>query len=653
MRALFLSATLVLAWPQLAFAADDCPVVHPGVSIGKLRLQMSLTDMKKLFPIEEDGTSGTWWKHGEVRFSIDSQAKVTSIRHHTSCFKLPTGETIHTDEHGSIAALDHRLGCKRLDTLGGGGWVCPEMGLSILYQYDRESSVEVTPPILCKQQMKEACDRPSSLYPSKPKGHWYSEGVLHGDPGFSMADWTGDFDGDGVSDLLLHGVSVPRSAPRSWSPTQTPVTGGKSAGRFKRDGSALRSAPPSDRLSSSRPTAERNPLDKVIASVASPRYGPADLRTFFGGFAMHPPRIRSLSWFSATLGLCAAMAGCSPYDLYQGEYFAGSVDPKNFPAEYLGEGGDPVQSGGKFIPLQAHAHGQSVYYFSFPFSDAQLGASDPLALSTDEKAELRAPIAYIFDPGQPTPGCVPPAPNYVYNQQTDTVPLNQQNTVFTKLPDDPTGYFPVVAQVTVASMGEVCQSIKSEDELTSDSKIAVNLTPPDPTIPRSKPHGTPDAGPIYQALALIDPGAEVQLPNDSFDPTTGLGPQLFGWYNHYLPAYIDGGTLDVDPQLHEHLDMSGKTVTVQEVKTMRIFYPDTVVATNAQGNKSLKAGGLGTGYDVVDFKRGEMGYEPICQVFKFTPKDTANIETDASMIDPATITPDPNNPYIYCLEYAQ
>jgi len=297
-------------------------------------------------------------------------------------------------------------------------------------------------------------------------------------------------------------------------------------------------------------------------------------------------------------------SGCNPYARRSGEYSAGPVDVSHFPAAYLGAGGDPKLGGGVFQAAAAFVDGNPVGYYAFPFSRAQLAAADPLALGD----AFATPPAYVFDPSasEPFPGkprCAAPA-GYVYDAQRDGIRYDDQGNVFTALPAD-ASYVPLVAEVPVQSGGEPCQSIKSSDTLVTSPLVTVPLQPPPKgSAADALPHGVPD-GKIL-AWALIDPSAEVRFPDGSLDPTTHLGPQKLGWYNHYLTQYLDGGY----------------------VPTM---------------------GAPGSGYDVLQAARGAAGYSPVCQVMTFVPADPLNPPTSVAAIDMTTVMPAPT-PFTYCLQ---
>jgi hypothetical protein len=345
---------------------------------------------------------------------------------------------------------------------------------------------------------------------------------------------------------------------------------------------------------------------------------------------------------SLRLGLAGVLASallpaCNPYQNRDGEYLAGAVDPGGFPEAYLGAGGDPKRGGGKFRPAIAFVHGEKIGYFAFPFTDAQNGASDPLSLDNI------TPVAnvYVFDPGGPAK-CVAPK-NYLYDQRRDMVRFDEQGAVFTRLPDAD-GYAPIVAEVPVMSAGEHCQDIKSEETLLQ--RADVDVPKEGGSTANEVINGIPDGK--YLAWALIDPRADV-LPHGP----NGLGPEGWGWYNHYLTAYIDGGYIPttVVPQ-------SGTVEAHDEiVDSQTLYYPAQHKKTNDQSNNVIVSGKPGDGYDLVDHKRGQDGYSPICHVFSYTPTDPMNPPQSIDAFDDAeaasAAAPDADHGYIYCLQVAQ
>jgi hypothetical protein len=315
------------------------------------------------------------------------------------------------------------------------------------------------------------------------------------------------------------------------------------------------------------------------------------------------------------------LIACDPYDRFVGEFNAGPVNPAMFPKPYLGAGGDPKFGGGVFKPSMAYVAGAQIGYYPFPVSAAQ--AKDPLTAAT-----IKPPIAYVFDPGPnspypASPRCTPP-PRYVYDQQRDGIRYDEQGALFTALPKSDS-YVPVVAEVPVTSKGEGCQSIKTTDTLLSSSQVAVNAQRP---ASGSKPVGIADNK--YLAWAIIDPSAEV----DPLDPATGVGPQRYGWYQHFLVVYLDGGYLPASAD--------GAQLVPQT-----LYVPLKIPGTDANGRPAVQDNSApGSGYDVLEGKRGDTAYSPLCHIKQFTPPDPTNPLTSAAAISGAVDT----NTYVYCLQ---
>jgi hypothetical protein len=327
--------------------------------------------------------------------------------------------------------------------------------------------------------------------------------------------------------------------------------------------------------------------------------------------------------------------GCYPYEHRSGEYLAGTVDPIKFPTAYLGTGGTPQKSGGKFAPVKAWVAGTATYYYLFPMPAAQAAADDPLAVDS-------APLAYVFDPRSDdpfpqTPACVPPA-DYVYDQRRDAIRYDEEGDILTLLPSS-AGYLPVVAEVPVASAGEPCQDIKSEKTLVTRNDVSLPITPPD--SPVGDPHGTPDGK--YLAWAIFDPGADVVRPDGTTDPT-GLTPQRWGFYQHYLAPFFDGGYLPTKAVTVPGT-MGAPDAQVTEAVPQKLYYP-TLVPGGA--GMPPKKGAFGKGFDVLEAARGQAGYSPLCQVFSFKPADPNALPTDPAAIDQATVMD--TGTYVYCLQ---
>jgi hypothetical protein len=353
----------------------------------------------------------------------------------------------------------------------------------------------------------------------------------------------------------------------------------------------------------------------------------------------------------------ASLLGCDPYQHRNGEFSAGPVDPSGFPAAYLGANGDPKFGGGVFAPTPAWAGGQPIGYYAFPLSTPQQTAlamgADPLALSVDGKdaGVFTTPLAYAFDPTSSSPipaesRCTPPA-GYVYNVQRDGISYAEQGNLFAALPKND-GYVPIVSEVAVTTLNESCQSIKSVETLMASASVQLNRVTSNSSID-AVATGVPDGR--YIAWALIDPGAEVDyLSGKPTAATNYLGPQKFGWYDHYLVAYLDGGYI---PTVTTTIPgMNGMPdSTVVDFATQVLYVPSQIPGTDTNGNPAtVPTGGVpGSGYDVLHAARGSDGYSPICQVMTFNPADPMNPPTDEAAIDMTTVMPAPT-PFVYCLQ---
>lgn len=349
------------------------------------------------------------------------------------------------------------------------------------------------------------------------------------------------------------------------------------------------------------------------------------------------------------VSLGGSLLGCTPYEYRFGEYSAGTVDPIKFPKAYLGEGGDGKKPGsGTFQYLTGYVRKEAVGYYLLPLSGAQAKAADPLELSA-----LRTPLTYVFDPGPRGPEedssrCLAPS-GYDWSKsetrRVDAVRGDRQGAVFTGLPveTDPAGssaYVPIVSEVVVTSAGQRCQDLKSEASLIERAGVDVQLplVPPPAEVPDGQAVGKPTGR--FLAYAIIDPGADVRFPgSDGSQWYDGykLGPQRWGWFRRYLLAYLDGGYVPTEP-----LSPPG----TMRARAQRIFFPSEVWDTAE--NKRVPAE-LGQGADVLEFRRGEEGYSPLCRVFSFVPKNPQMaLEQSVAEIDPAAVTD--TGRLVYCLQ---
>ncbi len=384
------------------------------------------------------------------------------------------------------------------------------------------------------------------------------------------------------------------------------------------------------------------------------------------------------------LALSALVPGCNPYHNRSGGFLAGSVDPVNFPAPYQGQGFTHNVAPGTFVPAAASYNGNTIAFFSFPVSGTMpittlapgqllTATNDPNAMPGNQPPSFAAPVAYVFDPqapataGMPTAStspypamqkCTPPA-NYVYDERTDAFRLDEQGSVFTALPDN-TGmdpgligegliYSPIISEVIVQSNGEPCQDIKSSDQVVARNDVTLpgGLNPPSPGTD-NPPSGKPDGN--FISWAIIDPSADVLLPSALFggnqhNPNTGLGPQKWGWFDHYLLAYIDGGY--VPTVTMPVMDMKGNPVQTTQLVAQTLLVP-TAIPDGMGGSMPNMA--PGSGFDIMQFARGvDAGYSPICHILFFTPADPTNPPTSFQDVTAAMLQPDTNQ-FISCLQ---
>lgn len=338
------------------------------------------------------------------------------------------------------------------------------------------------------------------------------------------------------------------------------------------------------------------------------------------------------------------LAACSPYERRAGEYYAGPVDPAAFPSAYLGAGGDPKHGGGEITAATARAHDDPAPYYAFPFPPSQARADDPLLIAA-------APSAYVIDPRPPaspyptTQKCAPP-PGYVFDARRDGYRLDEQGAVFTALPTS--SYAPIVAEVQSLSNGEACQSLKSERTLVTSTSVITPLMPKPRPLPNDILIGKPDGN--YLAWAIVDPSAEVRFPDGSLDPSTGVGPQKIGWYDHYLVTYLDGGYAPVSTVVLPGMGGNPDT-TVVHLIAQNVYWPTQIPVTLPSGVVVVRAGRLGAGFDILDARRGEPGYSPVCHVFSFVPADPLHPPTNADHIDASQLHD--TGSYVYCLQVAR
>jgi hypothetical protein len=347
-----------------------------------------------------------------------------------------------------------------------------------------------------------------------------------------------------------------------------------------------------------------------------------------------------------------AVAACDGYEGFgENEEGLGPVDPVTFPAANLGSAGNRTQPGvGLFQETAAFADGAILGYFPYLYPSTTI--PDYLRIRENNAANARVPTigAYVFDPTgmppSPLPGmqrCSPPG-GYVYDEVRDEVRYDQQGSVFAALPratynmgEAPTtAYVPVVAEWPANSSNQPCQRFKSRIQT---EKLF-------PVQPSGK----------FMAWLIIDPAAAVYKHTDDPDmDMRGLELQKWGWFNRYLVAYLDGGYIPtVDETITEGTPPMMKQVVRMRPQTL--YYPRSpVIGMNAAGMPTMAAGQRGAGYDVLDAKRGDGDYSPVCKVVTYDagmPLAPAQLPKRAedimAMFGPTIM--DAAVPYIFCLQ---
>jgi hypothetical protein len=339
--------------------------------------------------------------------------------------------------------------------------------------------------------------------------------------------------------------------------------------------------------------------------------------------------------------------GVDPYQSLNDESVGlGAVDPVNFPPDNLGQDGNRMQPGsGSFVAVAAFVAGQPVEYYAYPVNTA--ASRDPLRVLDDGKPYpgVSTPAAYVFDAADDKPipdtnRCTPPD-GYQPDMRKDPTAnwFHQQNNIFTDLPKATytagvaaaTSYVPVVAETRISSKGQTCQDLKSSKRLSD-------------MLSGKLPKGTGS----YLAWLIIDPAAQVYSAGGK--PDLGTGIQKWGWFNRYLLAYLDGGYIPTRDDVLTSPDMT-MMKTVKHMVTQKLYVPATVA--DDMGNPT--DGAPGQGYDVLEAKRGDQTYSPICEVRVYDTKNpmlkAADLPKDAAMIEMMFGPTTPATPhYVYCLQ---
>ena len=198
-----------------------------------------------------------------------------------------------------------------------------------------------------------------------------------------------------------------------------------------------------------------------------------------------------------------------------------------------------------------------------------------------------------------------------------------------------TTYVPIIAEVEVKSNGNPCQDIKSEATLVKRNDVSLDLVPPPEGVVDALPTGKQNGR--FRAFAVIDPAAEVTTPKPPMEgngarrhadrtpqpsapsSTKGIGPQRWGWYKQYLLAYLDGGNIPL-----QVINPMGKLRAAP--RTCLCPAPPCSGIPRPRCSEEDAVAGPGIGPDVMEHRRGEEGYSPICRVWTFDPADTMNPE---------------------------
>jgi hypothetical protein len=357
----------------------------------------------------------------------------------------------------------------------------------------------------------------------------------------------------------------------------------------------------------------------------------------------------------AVCTLSVLVGGCNPYGNFNDpDRTLGPIDPALFPPGNLGTGGDRKRPGrGRFSEYTGYIDGAPVGYFWYALPAPPAG-TDPLRLREDGKPYdgVPTPAAYVFEavgagPLEDRPACTPP-PDYSYSPQRDDVDYGRQGAVFAALPEATwaegalplTRYVPVVTETQMVARGVECQQLKSVKRI----KEVMGAVPP--------------ATGRYLAWLIIDPAAPVYprdnptgvLPMGRMHP--GIGLQGWGWYNRYLLAYLDGGYLPTEEVMAMSSGDSPAPVMVTRMRPQRLFVPRQI-----RTETGMAAGKAGAGYDVLEGKRGDAGYSPLCQLWNYgdpaVPVAPADLPRSVAAImslpgaSPAPVTP-PS--YVFCLQ---
>lgn len=376
--------------------------------------------------------------------------------------------------------------------------------------------------------------------------------------------------------------------------------------------------------------------------------------------------MKRLVWPSL-LTATAVLTACNPYNYGKGDFYAGTVDAVNYPDDY--QGGTTKTAAGTVLPVVvATVSGKVVVTYNLAMPQFQVDQSNildargnvigtvpelSLALKDvneeyDEDGDGAADVivqtavtapntVYTFDadsdPLPLTPKCVAPK-NYVFDARLEAYRKDYQGPVFNALPsndENASPFLPYYAEVQVKTANEKCQAVKDEYDLLRSKDVTVPITP------AAGPGDSPTPTPSGKLVAMwpINPRVDVE-PADS---QTGWGAQKWGWYNHYLFSFIEGGYL---PTQMYSIDIGEATpLEFEGIRAQKWFYPakrpgavqdpdtgefsfpkdpDTmeyVFRDGVPGLSNASAAYAGQVTDLVEGGRGEQGYSPICELCPF------------------------------------
>ena len=396
-----------------------------------------------------------------------------------------------------------------------------------------------------------------------------------------------------------------------------------------------------------------------------------------------------LAW-AQLLAATAALSACSPWSYGEGDFFAGTVDATNYPADY--QFGTEKEAAGSLSPVVAATLSSSIVLtYNLAMPAAQTAGADEngipelaLALEPVDLVGYAPPspaTVFNFDPTASEPFATPQkctAPtNYVFDARLEGYRKDYQGPIFTALPDE--GSVPYLAEVAVSTKAMKCQTLKDQERLLKSKDVTVPIT-------KATAIGEEDSPTPSGKLVLYYP-VNPRVSVEPADQNTGFGAQMWGWFNHYLFAYIDGGYLptqqfsidtgEVDPDT-----MAPILLEFEGIRPQHWYYPATrpgalrdpdtgeisfpidpdtgeynFVAAGGPGLSNRSAAFAGAVTDLVDAARGEAGYSPVCELCEYEGT-TADWQAFIEDGNPLPLFANIANPvctgvYVYCPQQAE